>query len=126
MNGDNILIDTNIALYLLNGDRVVAEILDGKNVYVSFITELELLGFHEISSVEHHRIGLFLKECIIVDLNESIKQETIRLKQNNRIKLPDAVIIATSLYMNIPLISADSDFEKINELQFIKYEKQTG
>ena len=47
MNGDNILIDTNIALYLLNGDRVVAEILDGKNVYVSFITELELL-FHQI------------------------------------------------------------------------------
>jgi predicted nucleic acid-binding protein len=95
-------------------------------VYVSFITELELLGFHEISSEERHRIGLFLKECIIVDLNESIKQETIRLKQNNRIKLPDAVIIATSLYMNIPLISADSNFEKINELQFIKYEKQTG
>ena len=69
MNGDNILIDTNIALYLLNGDRVVAEILDGKNVYVSFITELELLGFHEISSVEHHRIGLFLKECIAEQQN---------------------------------------------------------
>ncbi len=51
MNGDNILIDTNIALYLLNGDSVVAEILDGKNVYVSFITELELLGFHEIRNV---------------------------------------------------------------------------
>ncbi len=126
MNGDNILIDANIALYLLNGDSIVAEILNDKNVYVSFITEFELLGFHEISSEERHRIGLFHKECIIVDLNESIKQETIKLKQNNRIKLPDAVIIATSLYMNIPLISADSNFEKINELQFIKYEKQTG
>lgn len=49
MNGDNILIDTNIALYLLSGDRVVAEILDGKNVYVSCNTELELLGFHGIA-----------------------------------------------------------------------------
>ncbi|MGB5024099.1 MAG: hypothetical protein WBO44_02060 [Saprospiraceae bacterium] len=51
MNGDNIQIDTNIAFYLLSGDRVVAEILDSKNVYISFITELELLGFHGITMV---------------------------------------------------------------------------
>jgi predicted nucleic acid-binding protein len=106
MSGDNILIDTNIALYLLNGDQVIAEILDRKNVYVSCISELELLGFPGITNEEHQRIEKFLKECIIVDLNESIKQETVRLKQRHRIKLPDAIIIATSVYMNIPLISA--------------------
>lgn len=126
MNGDNIQIDTNIALYLLSGDRVVAEILDGKNVFISFITELELLGFHGITIEEHQRIENFLKECIIVDLNESIKLETVKLKQSNKIKLPDAIIGATSIYMNIPLISADSGFEKFDELQFIKYEKQSG
>lgn len=126
MNGDNILIDTNIALYLLSGDTVVAEILDSKNVYVSFITELELLGFIGITLEEHQRIENFLKDCIIVDLNESIKQATIKLKQSNRIKLPDAIIGATSIYMNIPLISADAIFEAIDEMQFIRYEKQTG
>lgn len=85
MNGENILIDTNIALYLLSGDTVVAEILDSKNVYISFITELELLGFTGITSEEHQLIENFLKDCIIVDLNESIKQATIKLKQRNRI-----------------------------------------
>ena len=69
MHGESILIDTNIALYLLSGDRVIAEILDSKNVYVSFISELELLGFHGITSEEHQRIAEFLKDCIIVDLN---------------------------------------------------------
>lgn len=126
MNGENILIDTNIALYLLSGDTVVAEILDSKNVYISFITELELLGFTGITSEEHQLIENFLKDCIIVDLNESIKQATIKLKQRNRIKLPDAIIGATSIYMNIPLISADVIFETIDEMQFIRYEKQTG
>ncbi len=43
----------------------------------------------------------------IVDLNESIKLETVKLKQSNKIKLPDAIIGATSIYMNIPLLSAD-------------------
>ncbi|MBK8820579.1 MAG: type II toxin-antitoxin system VapC family toxin [Saprospiraceae bacterium] len=123
MNGENILIDTNIALYLLFGDTVVAEILDRKNVYVSFITELGLLGFAGITLQEHQRIENFLKDCIIIDYNESIKQATIKLKQINRIKLPDAIIGATSIYMNIPLISADSVFETIDDIQFIKYEK---
>jgi predicted nucleic acid-binding protein len=59
-------------------------------------------------------------------LNESIKKATIKLKQSNRIKLPDAIIGATSIYMNIPLISADAIFEAIDEMQFIRYEKHTG
>ena len=64
----------------------------------------------------------FLDSCIIVDLNEPIKRITVELKQSHKIKLPDAIIAATSLYMNIPLISADKIFEKISELRFIKYE----
>ena len=37
MNG-SVLIDTNIALYLLNGNKEVAGLLDGKRVFASFIT----------------------------------------------------------------------------------------
>jgi len=45
----NILIDTNIALYLLGGDEQIANVLDGQVVHVSFITELELLGYPDIT-----------------------------------------------------------------------------
>lgn len=44
MIGNNLLIDTNIALYLLEGGKTIATVLDGKDVYVSEITELELLS----------------------------------------------------------------------------------
>jgi hypothetical protein len=46
----NILIDTNIALYLLGGDSRIAEVLEGETVYVSFISELELLGYPGITN----------------------------------------------------------------------------
>ena len=122
MNGSSLIIDTNIALYLLNGDQTLAELLNGLDIYVSFISELELLGYQGIEQTENEKIIGFLKECIIIDINQAIKELTIDLKQSHRIKLPDAIIAATSLYMNIPLISADSGFEKLTQIQFLKYE----
>lgn len=122
MSGNSLLIDTNIALYLLNGDTTIAELLDGRDVYISFITELELLGFQDITKEERSIIEDFLSNCIIIDLNQSIKEITIDLKQSYKLKLPDAIIAATSQYMNLPLISADKVFERVSDLQFIKYE----
>lgn len=52
MNGNNILRDTNIILYLLSGDQTVADFLNKNHVYVSFVTELELLGYEGIESDE--------------------------------------------------------------------------
>lgn len=43
MSGKEILVDTNILLYLLKGNDTLEKILQGKNIYLSFITELELL-----------------------------------------------------------------------------------
>jgi len=45
MSGNKLVADTNIILYLLNGDHTVKEILQGKDVYISFITEIELYSF---------------------------------------------------------------------------------
>jgi predicted nucleic acid-binding protein len=49
MNGNSVLLDTNIVLYLLGGDKVLAELLNQKKLYLSFISQLELLGFRGIT-----------------------------------------------------------------------------
>jgi len=123
MSGSNIVADTNILLYLLSGDKTLAEILDQKQVYISFITELELLGYKGISKQEQQIIKTFLKECIVVDINSSIKEQTILIKQKYSIKLPGSIIAATSLFLNIPIISADKELQKIKEVNLIYYEK---
>ena len=123
MSGSNIVADTNILLYLLSGDKTLAEILDQKQVYISFITELELLGYKGISKQEQQIIKTFLKECIVVDINSSIKEQTILIKQKYSIKLPGSIIAATSLFLNIPIISANKELQKIKEVNLIYYEK---
>ncbi|MDT3403464.1 putative nucleic acid-binding protein [Mucilaginibacter terrae] len=42
MNGNKLFVDTNICIYLLNDDHVVADLLNGNQIYISFITEIEL------------------------------------------------------------------------------------
>jgi predicted nucleic acid-binding protein len=56
MSGNNILTDTNILLYLLSGDRTISDILQGKSIFISFITELELLAYPGISDDEQKKI----------------------------------------------------------------------
>lgn len=122
MSGNKILIDTNIALYLFKGDQELANALQDSEAYVSFINELELLGHKEITSEELNWIELFLEECSIMEFNQGIKGITISLRQTYSLKLPDAIIAATAIFLGIPLISADKHFDKINELSFVLYQ----
>lgn len=63
MSGNKLLLDTNIALYLLGGDEVMATLLDQREVFVSVISEMEMLGYPGISLSETYRIKDFLKDC---------------------------------------------------------------
>jgi predicted nucleic acid-binding protein len=123
MNGNNILIDTNTAIYLLNGDTSLAEILHQKRLYISFITQLELLGYPGINDKEVQQIEYMLESCIIVDINNMIKSEVIRLRKTYSLKLPDCIVAATAIYMDLPIITSDKGFKKIEELNLMFYEK---
>ncbi len=122
MNGINILLDTNIVLYLLDGDTVLQRYLQGKSFYISFINELELLGYRNITKSEEKSIEFFLEECAIIDINSGIKEITKQLRRKHKLKLPDAIVAATAIFLGIPLLSADKHFEGIDDLIFVRYE----
>ena len=48
MNGNNFLLDTNAVLYLLNGVETLADFLFEKQLYISIITEIELLSYKKL------------------------------------------------------------------------------
>ncbi len=121
MNGNRYLIDTNIAIYLLAGDERIADILDQNQIYLSFISELELLSFKKLSKEEETIIKNFLDEIIVIDINKKIKDFVIDLRKKRKIKLPDSIIVATGKFLNIPLITADQQLKSINETQIILY-----
>jgi predicted nucleic acid-binding protein len=123
MNGNKIFVDTNIILYLLNGDETLAELLNEKQLHISFITQLELLSYPKNSRKDTKIIQEFIDQCIIMDINDEIKDIVIELKKKHHFKLPDAIIIASALYMDLPLITSDQDFRKSDTLNLIFYER---
>ncbi|MHB8337835.1 MAG: type II toxin-antitoxin system VapC family toxin [Ignavibacteriaceae bacterium] len=123
MNGNSILLDTNIVLYLLNGDKTLIPLLENKQLFVSFITEIELLSYKGIKAKDQTILKEFLSECLIVDINQLIKENTVEIRKKYSLKLPDCIIIATSLYLNIPIISADKEFSKAENADLVLYQK---
>jgi len=123
MNGNNILLDTNIVLYLLNGEETLIPLLEEKNLFLSFITQLELLGSRYLNPGDILKIKQFISECTVIDITPGIKEFTITIRQNYSIKLPDCIILATSLWLNMPIISADQDFKKIDIADLIYFQR---
>jgi len=123
MSGNKIFIDTNIAIYLLDGDTSLAEILDQKRLYLSFITQLELLGYPGLTRPQEEQIEYMLENCVIIDINNKIKQEVVKLRRNFTIRLPDSIIASTAIYMDLPLMTSDKGFNKIEGLNLMLYEK---
>lgn len=121
MTGNKIVLDTNIILYLLAGDKTLSSFLQDKEGYVSVITELELIGFPDISVKELKQVKSFLEDCIIIDINEEIKSIYTTLRKQYRLKLGDASAAATAIYLDLPFMSADKSFNKITELQLTSY-----
>jgi len=123
MSGNKLVIDTNIILYLLSGDKTLSEFLQDKQGYVSVITELELIGFPDISSKELKQIKNFLEDCTVIEITEEVKSIYTFLRRQYRLKLGDAAAAATAIYLDLPFISADKEFNKVTELQLTSYNR---
>ena len=122
MNGNRILADTNIIIYLLSGNQQVSELLENKKVYLSFISEIELFSSKTFNNAEIKLIIALLEQCIIVDINSLIKQDAISFRKKYNLKITDALIAAAAKYHNLPIITSDAAFKKISEINIIFFE----
>ena len=121
MNGIRILCDTNTLIHLLGNNVDVADFLMGKQISISVITELELYGKQNMTSSEISIIDILIENCFVIDLLPSIKQLVKEIKHKYKIKLPDAIVAATAMYLDVPLVTFDADFERIENLKLILF-----
>ena len=119
MNGDRIVVDTSLIINLFNGIEEVRELITDRNLFVSIISEIEVLSFTNITTKESGLLRNFLSECYIVDIEPAIKEITIDIRSRFKIKLPDAVIAATAIYFDLPLFTMDKGFTKITDLKVV-------
>lgn len=121
MNGRNLLLDTNAIIALLDGDKIVVELVDNSIIHISFVTELESLSYQSLTPKDKIIIQNLLNDCIIIELNSEIKKLTVELRTKYKLKLPDAIIAATACYYQLPLISADKAFNKVKEIELVQF-----
>jgi predicted nucleic acid-binding protein len=122
MNGHNVVVDTSVLVNFFNGKQLAREIIEGQELWLSGITEIELLSFTKLSATDRKLIQDFIKQCTVLDLLSPIKQIAIELRQSKTLKLPDAVIAATALHLDFPLLSYDKAFRKVKDLHFVLLE----
>jgi toxin FitB len=117
--GTRYLIDSNILIKFQgnlmpeNVQYYVSDIID-KDFNISVICEMDVLG-HNAASIE---VEEFINLANIVGIDKAVRITTIRLRKLYKIKLPDAIIAATSLVNDWTLLTQnDKDFRKIEGLK---------
>jgi len=120
------LFDTNIFIAQLVNDPKAVEFfspffLSQNDIVTSQIVRMELLSYPGITLQSETIIKLLLDEFEVISIDDNIEREAINLRRNFKIKLPDAIIAATSIVEKAELVTFNTkDFTKIKELKLYK------
>jgi len=123
--GKKYLIDSSAAIKYLSEyfpkeallfiDKIVNE-----ESIISFITRIELLVSSNISFEELKNIKKFIQGSKVINITEAIILETIKIRKEKKLKIPDAIIAATTIVNNLTLIADnDKDFLKVDGLKYL-------
>lgn len=118
MNGSKYLLDTCFVLGLYNSNSEALQRMIGVSLNdctVSVISEMELLGYAHLSEHDEQEMIAFLNRVHIFALENRVKNKTIELRKRHKIKLPDAIVLATALTYKLELLSLDTGL--INKYQ---------
>lgn len=112
------LIDTNIVIYYFNGltDDESIHTLLMESFKTSIITKIEFLGWEQFAGdpILHAQARAFINHATVYDLNDTIAEQTIQLRQRFKVKTPDAIIAATALVHDLTVVTNNTaDFSRL-------------
>lgn len=119
MSGNKVVLDTNVIIFASKG-KVDFSLLaqNYEEFYVSIITYMEVYGYNFKNEDEKLLTEELFKNLNVVHINDAIAEQTIIYRKNTskKIKLPDAIILATASYLEADLYTDDwYDFENRDE-----------
>jgi predicted nucleic acid-binding protein len=118
-----VVFDTNVLIYFFEGNKDAARLVEKNEFYLSAISFVELLSNLTMLPERRDIIKDFLLTTTVIQTNIVICEKASKLRLSYAIKLPDAIIAATAQYLGLPLITADSAFFKIKEIEIIPFLK---
>jgi predicted nucleic acid-binding protein len=88
------------------------------DLFISEITEIELLSYWDIAPEEESNIKRLLSDVVVVPLTPEIKQKTILFRKSAKCKTPDSIIAATAILLDALLVTHDVKLGKVVFPQF--------
>ncbi|MCF2147260.1 type II toxin-antitoxin system VapC family toxin [Desmonostoc muscorum LEGE 12446] len=125
MSGNRYMLDTNAIVSLLQGSSQLIQLLQGAVwIGVSVISQIEFLAFSGLTQQDRQLFGQFLQRVEVINLVASdtvLIEKIIEIRQQYRLKLPDAVIAAMTIQNSATLVTADQEFAKVSILTVINW-----
>ncbi len=110
------VLDTNTLIYALEkGSKIIQH-----RYLISVITELELLSYSKLTDEEEVALRALLKNFKCIGLTNKVKLETIKIRKQYKIKLPDSIIVATAIANDAILVTSDRQLLKLDIVQSIE------
>lgn len=117
--GKKYLIDSNVIIEYLGQtftsevNKKLTSIID-KEFNISFINRIEVLGFNSADQNAED----FIETSSIYYVDDEIINQTIRLRKDHKIKVPDAIVAATAIVYELVLLTRNTaDFKNIQQLK---------
>ena len=102
------LFDTNILVDYLNGvDASKLEIERHSRRLISIITWMEVLVGAQ-NDEERDVLDMFLRDFRVIDLTRGIARDAVGIRRTHRLRLPDAIILATARAESALLITRNT------------------
>lgn len=120
-NSQEILLDSNIIIYLSKSDPGILSIIAWKYFCISVVTDVEVFGYHGLCDEERYKLVTLCNTMEILEFDDSIRYWAKHFMNIYRLKAIDAIIVATAKIHNISLITSDKKLEKVTEVDVILY-----
>lgn len=113
MNGINYLLDTCFIIELYNGHQNVLDMIENNHIEleqcaISPINRMEILGFGSLRDNDTKNLENLLDNLTSLPINRNVENKVIELRKRYKIKLPDAIVLATALIHHLELLSLDN------------------
>lgn len=100
------IFDTNVIIFISKNIIKVENLISPDiKPSISIITYIEALGYKFETTEDLLYMQQICSSCQLVNISDLIVLETINLRKKHRIKLPDAIIYATAIVENVPLLT---------------------
>lgn len=125
MSGNRYLLDTNAIVALLQGTARLIQLLQNADwIGISVISQIEFLAFSGLSQAERQLFQQFLQRVEVIGLVSTdtvLIEKIIEIRQQFRLKLPDAIIAAMAIQNSASLVTADQEFAQVTVLTVINW-----